>query len=96
MHQRIGWTPYTFPAPIQHVGVDHGRSHIGVPEQLSNRVNVVAVFKQVRRKRMPQCMTARRFGNPNLTPCPLSWLSASLIREGGDGVVLLWFFPCNG
>ena len=44
--------------------VDHGRSDISVTQQLLYRSDIVAVFQQVGRKRMPQRMTGRRFGNP--------------------------------
>jgi hypothetical protein len=64
LDQRIGWAPDTFAASIQHVCVDHGRSHIGVAQQVLRRASVVTVFKQVRRERTPQRMTARRFGHP--------------------------------
>jgi len=36
------------PATVQNMGVDHGCSNIGVPEQFLNRADVVAIFKQVR------------------------------------------------
>ena len=68
MDQRIGWASDTFAASIQDVCVDHGRSHIGVAQQFLYRANVVTVFKQVRRERMPQRMTARRFGHPGFEP----------------------------
>ncbi len=48
--------------------VDHGRSDISVTQQLLNRSDIVAVFQQVGCKRMPQRMTARRFGNPSFEP----------------------------
>ena len=33
--------------PIEHMGVDHGGSDIGVPEQLLNGTDVVARFEQM-------------------------------------------------
>ena len=43
----------TLPTPVQHMGVDYRRAHIFVPEQLLGRPNIIAIFKHVRRKRMP-------------------------------------------
>ena len=36
------------PATVQDMGVDHGCSNVGVPEQLLNCSDVVAILKQVR------------------------------------------------
>src|SRR5215468_5646527 len=44
------------------VCVDHRRVEVGVSEQLLHGANVVTVFQQVRRKAMPQRVTARRLG----------------------------------
>jgi hypothetical protein len=57
--QRIGWAPYTFSAPIQDVRVDHGRSHVDVAQPLLNCPDVVAVFQEMRGKRVSRWMLAR-------------------------------------
>ena len=37
--------------------VDHGGTHVGVPQQLLHRPDVVPVLEEMRRKRMPQGVT---------------------------------------
>jgi hypothetical protein len=36
------------------MGIDHRRTHVPVAKQLLDRTDVVAVFEQVRGKRVPQ------------------------------------------
>ena len=43
------------------MGIDHRGANVAVAEQLLNRVDVVTVFKQVRRKRVVKCVRTRRF-----------------------------------
>jgi hypothetical protein len=38
---------------MQHVGMDHRRLHIPMPEEFLNRADVVAIFQQVRVERVP-------------------------------------------
>jgi hypothetical protein len=78
LDQRIGWTPYPFAASIQDVRVDHGRSHVSVPQELLNRKDVVAIFQQMSGKRMSQRMTARRFSNS----CSEASLLHRLLHDG--------------
>jgi len=54
LSQTIGRAVYASPAAIQHVRVDHGSRHICVTQKLLDRADVVAIFKQVRGKRMAQ------------------------------------------
>ena len=51
------------PALVQDVGIDHGRTHVPVSEQLLNRSNVVAGLQQVRGKGVPERVACRRSGN---------------------------------
>jgi hypothetical protein len=46
------------PAFIQNMGVNHGRSHIPVPQELLHGPDVVAIFEQVGCKRMPERVAA--------------------------------------
>jgi hypothetical protein len=45
------------------MGVDHGRADIGMPQEFLNRADVVSVFKEVSRKRVPKRMRGRRLGD---------------------------------
>ena len=51
-------------ALVRHVRVDHRRLDARVAEQLLDRADVVAVLEEVRRKGVPQCMTAHVLRNP--------------------------------
>ena len=46
------WTEHAGRAKGADVRVDHGSAHIGVAQQLLNRADILAVFQQVRGKRM--------------------------------------------
>lgn len=52
--QPVQRTPHATAAPIQHMRVDHRRTHIPVAKQLLDRPDVIAGLEQMRRKRMPQ------------------------------------------
>jgi len=43
------------------MGIYHRRAHILVPQELLDRPDIVTVFEQVRRKRVPKGVTRRRF-----------------------------------
>ena len=71
--QPIGRTLDPQPATVQHVRVDHRRTHVAMPQQLLHRPDVIAVLEQVRyysrweRKdtseaRFPACGAGRRGG----------------------------------
>ena len=42
------------PALVQDVGIDHGRTHVAMPEQLLDRSDVVPGLEQMRREAVPQ------------------------------------------
>jgi len=46
---------------LQDVGVDHRRLHVGVPKELLDGADVVAVLEQVRGERVPQRVAAGVF-----------------------------------
>ena len=46
------------------MGIDHRSLYVRVAEQFLNGPDVITVLKQVGRERVPQRMTARRFGDP--------------------------------
>jgi hypothetical protein len=52
--QPVGRTLDPQSAPIQHVRVDHRGAHVTMPQQFLHGPDVVAVFEQVRGKRVPQ------------------------------------------
>jgi len=47
-------TPDTFATPVQHMRVNHRRVDVLMAQQFLNRPDVVAIFKQMRGKRMAQ------------------------------------------
>ena len=50
---RIQRTRDAAAASVEDVAVDHGRADIFVPKELLNRPDVVAVFEETRRERVP-------------------------------------------
>lgn len=47
----------TFPSPVQDMRVDHRCADVFMSQQLLDRPDIVPVFEQVSRKRMPQAVT---------------------------------------
>jgi hypothetical protein len=45
--------PHAASTLIEHVGVDHRRAHVAMPQELLDRPDVVSRFEQVRRERVP-------------------------------------------
>ena len=56
MLQRIQRAQNTPPALVEYMGVNHGRAHIGMAQQLLHRANVITRLQQMRGKRMAQHM----------------------------------------
>jgi len=56
--QPIQRTADTQRPGLEHMRVDHGRTHIGMTEQFLNRANIAAGFQQMSRKAVPERMTA--------------------------------------
>ena len=54
------------PTAIENVSVDHRRAHVGVPQQLLHRANVVAVFHEMSREGMAQSVAAGGLGDARL------------------------------
>lgn len=52
--QSIQGADHPHGTAIDHMGVNHGRLDIGVPEQLLRSANILAGFQQVGGKRVPQ------------------------------------------
>ena len=46
--------PDTSPALVQDVGINHGRTHIAMPEQFLDRSDVVPGLEQMGREAVPQ------------------------------------------
>jgi hypothetical protein len=46
------------------MGINHRCLHISVSEELLNRANIIAIFQQVRRERVPQGVAVGRLGQP--------------------------------
>jgi len=44
-YESIDWALDSSPATVQYVGVHHSRGDIGMPQQLLNRPNVIAIFQ---------------------------------------------------
>ena len=64
-------------AAIKYVAINHRRRDILVSQQFLDRPNIVAPFEQIRRKRVPQAVRCRRFGN---TAPPAGALEKALKR----------------
>ena len=56
--QPIQRTSDTQRPGLEHMRVDHGRTHIGMPEQFLNGADIAAGFQQMSRKAVPERMTA--------------------------------------
>jgi len=50
------------------MGIDHGRAHIRVAQELLDGPDVVAIFQEVGGKAVTQSMRATRLRNPCLEP----------------------------
>jgi hypothetical protein len=79
-------TPHSQPSPVQHMRVNHRRTHIAMAEQLLHRPNVVAVFQEMGRERMPKRMAAHTLRNPR----PSHGLSNSPLNDRFVQVVPRW------
>src|SRR5206468_1488652 len=62
--QRVDRASHTQPPTIQHMRVYHRGRDVAVAQKLLNRADIVPRLEQMRRKRVPQGMTARILGNP--------------------------------
>ncbi len=67
LSQPVERTGNAKPAAVQHVQVNHRRTHVGMPDQLLHGPNVMTVLEQVSRKGVPEAVrsdalrdTARR------------------------------------
>src|SRR5690349_9864479 len=74
-HQRdmllwIERAAHTSAAPIQDVDLDHRGTDIAMAQQLLHRTDVIPIFNQVRRKRVPECVAAPMLGYPRLIDRP--------------------------
>ena len=90
LSQTIGRAVYASPAAIQHVRVDHGSRHICVTQKLLDRADVVAIFKQVRGKRMAERVRGCRLGYPGLA----NGLFHSFLQHGFVQVMSVFFSGC--
>ena len=63
-NRRVERTSYTQAASVEDMGVDHGDAHVGVPEELLDRPDVVSGFEQVSGEGVSEGMALRRFGDP--------------------------------
>jgi hypothetical protein len=62
--ETVHWTIAPLLASVQHMSVYHGCLHIPMSEEFLNRADVIAIFQQVRGKRMPQRVAVDRLGQP--------------------------------
>jgi len=62
-HELVERAPHAASTLIEHVGVDHRRAHVAMPQELLDRPDVVSRFEQVRRERVAQRVTSRRSSN---------------------------------
>ncbi len=53
----------TSSSPVEDMCVDHCRADVFMPEQLLDRPDIVPVFEQVSRERMPQAVTGNMLRN---------------------------------
>ena len=69
MSQLIDRTADTSPTAIQDVGVNHSGTDVFVSKQFLHGANIVAIFKKMRGKRVPQAMAARRLSDTRFEGC---------------------------
>ncbi len=62
---------------VQNMGVDHGRFQISMTQELLDGADIVAVFQEVRRKRMPKGVAGRPLGEP----CPHHRFSHGFLKQ---------------
>jgi hypothetical protein len=55
------------PTPVQHVGIDHRRLHVPMPEQFLNGADIVAIFQEMSGERMAQRVAAGRLGRHHVS-----------------------------
>ena len=68
LSERIGRAPHAASAgAVENVRVDHGRLDVRVTQELLDRPNIIAIFDQVGRERVPKCMTACGFLDSGVT-----------------------------
>lgn len=64
---RPALTPWPVARPVDRPAYvnrgDHGRAHVGVPEQFLHRPNIGPMFQQMGREAMPQCVTRSALGD---------------------------------
>jgi len=63
----VQWATDCQPRPVEHMGVNHCRSHIFVPKQFLNIAYVAPVLKQMRGETVPKGMAAGRFRHSGLS-----------------------------
>ena len=51
-------------ASVEDMRIDHGRTDVLMPKEFLDRPNIIAVLKQMGRKRMPEGVATGRFGDP--------------------------------
>ena len=85
-------TAYRAAAELQHVGVDHGGRHIGVPEKILHGSDIVAGLEQVCRECMPEAVRSGRLGDAAAGHCTLEGALKRLIEhvvttyDAGSGI----------
>ena len=89
----VHWTACAQGASVDDVGVDHGRSHIGVPEQLLYRAYVSTRLQQVGCEAVAESMTAHRLGNTrgigSQLDCPLHRSVQDVMTSDGPAARVL-------
>ena len=59
------------PVTVQHMRINRSRAHVGMTKQLLDGADVVAIREQLRRKRMPEGVTADVLGDARSVHCLL-------------------------
>jgi hypothetical protein len=63
LSERIGRAPHAASAgAVENVRVNHGRFDVRVTQELLDRPDIIAIFDQVGRERVPKWMTTRGAG----------------------------------
>src|SRR6476619_4127087 len=84
--QLVRWTPHPYPIPVQHVRVDHRRTHVRMAEELLNRPDVVAVLQEVRREGMAEGVAGRVLRNPGGAYCGLDGAFVQMVSSDLAGL----------
>jgi hypothetical protein len=93
LQEKVGWAAHAVAASVEHVGIEHGRFQVAVPEELLDGADVVALGQEVGRKAVAKAVQRDWLGDAGPPSGVLEGaLHGSLVEvvaalAAGDGVV---------